>query len=726
MNFNFYRLSQNNRNFRDVGLKGFSIVEVLVVLGLVSIIGAVLTTMVMNSMKAQKNVQLNTERTNLENSILGVLRDNALCRSGLRDGGGNPLTYTGATIPVNQIRIAGASYAQVSAVDMGVRITAMELIPVQDLGPYKYTSWNMVPNPPVATILDYHKYLAQLRVVTEKVDGTANGRATFYGSKTREVFFNVTLLTNAANVIADCFAEDSAAKACDDMNGIFDANAVPRCMLQNLGVGFRNAGLVSDPQALNLEDPALLIRGSYNAGASLDKTVYLLADNTTTSRTAGITIAAAPAGVFVGGGAIGTGNVPGAFGLNTQPGDFSVGSAVGKDLHFVTSNAPGNPPTRIIVKRDGKVGIGSLTPSNRLEVKGLSNAAGSLDYTLALRTDGSATSKTAGLNIYINDAGGNWVGGGQIGSGLLAGNFNIAAAGNLGISSAPGKDIDFSTVVAPSNTGFRRMTIKNDGSIGVGTSGPEALIHVESTSQATMLLRGAGEAANGSYSALYLGKTGFNALDNSWVFAHKRGPEGSLQIGRWRLGAISVPLAIGDNNGYVGIGNIIAPTEALDVNGNIKASGNISAAGYITSTSDERLKKNFSPISGALEKILSLKGYYFQWKDPKKDSSRQVGLKAQEVKKVFPELVVTDHEGFLAVSYQNLIAPVIEAIRELYDKVTALLHREGERDIEIAKLKKENQDIKAENQEIKAALCELSPKASFCGKKQTKPKDNKQ
>ena len=82
--------------------------------------------------------------------------------------------------------------------------------------------------------------------------------------------------------------------------------------------------------------------------------------------------------------------------------------------------------------------------------------------------------------------------------------------------------------------------------------------------------------------------------------------------------------------------------------------------------SDIRLKKNIVQIPNALDKILSLNWYYFNWKS---DNSKSVWVIAQEIEKVFPELVKTDVNGMKSVEYGNLVAPLIEAIKELNDKV---------------------------------------------------------
>ena len=114
-------------------------------------------------------------------------------------------------------------------------------------------------------------------------------------------------------------------------------------------------------------------------------------------------------------------------------------------------------------------------------------------------------------------------------------------------------------------------------------------------------------------------------------------------------------------------------------NGNMKVNGNITASN-VTEPSDIRLKKDIQQLNGALDKVLKLRGVSFYWKNKDemaaargKDvnnfsygfgSEKQIGVIAQEIEEVLPELVVTDNEGFKAVKYENLTPVLIEAMKE--------------------------------------------------------------
>ncbi len=88
-----------------------------------------------------------------------------------------------------------------------------------------------------------------------------------------------------------------------------------------------------------------------------------------------------------------------------------------------------------------------------------------------------------------------------------------------------------------------------------------------------------------------------------------------------------------------------------------------------TAWSDSNLKKNIVPIDDALEKINALTGYYYNWRVDEYpgfgfDNQRQIGLIAQEVEQVFPQLVTTDPNGVKTLEYRNLVALLLQGIKQ--------------------------------------------------------------
>ncbi len=86
-------------------------------------------------------------------------------------------------------------------------------------------------------------------------------------------------------------------------------------------------------------------------------------------------------------------------------------------------------------------------------------------------------------------------------------------------------------------------------------------------------------------------------------------------------------------------------------------------------SSDLRLKANIGDIKDPLLLVERLKGHRFQWKA---DGSDDLGLVAQEVQKVLPEAVKEGPDGYLAVKYDIMVAPLIEAVKTLAGRVDAL------------------------------------------------------
>lgn len=111
--------------------------------------------------------------------------------------------------------------------------------------------------------------------------------------------------------------------------------------------------------------------------------------------------------------------------------------------------------------------------------------------------------------------------------------------------------------------------------------------------------------------------------------------------------------------------------------GVVRASGTITAGGDVVAFSDARVKTDLEVIGDALSKVKRLRGLTYQRTD-KDDLERSVGVIAQEVEKVLPEAVMTIEneelgiKDFKTVKYGNMVALLIEAVKELSDKVDNL------------------------------------------------------
>ena len=146
-----------------------------------------------------------------------------------------------------------------------------------------------------------------------------------------------------------------------------------------------------------------------------------------------------------------------------------------------------------------------------------------------------------------------------------------------------------------------------------------------------------------------------------------------------------------DNSGNVGIGQV-SPGYKLDVAGDARITsgslgvgvtpnatdgrGDFSNDVVAFSTSDKRLKENIKPLDSALDKVLQISGVEFDWKELTEEEKKtihgnqghDVGVIAQEIEEVLPEVVTTRDSGYKAVKYEKIVPLLIEAIKNNRNK----------------------------------------------------------
>ena len=157
-------------------------------------------------------------------------------------------------------------------------------------------------------------------------------------------------------------------------------------------------------------------------------------------------------------------------------------------------------------------------------------------------------------------------------------------------------------------------------------------------------------------------------------------------------------------SGNIGIGTS-TPNYLLEVNGTIKANN-------ISETSDLRLKRNVTTLNNSLQKILQMRGVNFYWKSEEEiktvlgthekcqyPETKQIGVIAQEVEEVVPEVVATDKKGFKSVDYSKLVPVLIEAVKEQQAEID-----------ELKSVKAENEAMKKELDELKRLVQNLMEK----------------
>ncbi|XGC79971.1 tail fiber domain-containing protein [Bdellovibrio bacteriovorus] len=222
-------------------------------------------------------------------------------------------------------------------------------------------------------------------------------------------------------------------------------------------------------------------------------------------------------------------------------------------------------------------------------------------------------------------------------------------------------------------------------------------------------------AINFTYSLDIFGRSNIvsNNAGNAYVAGRSNTvtASNSVTIGKSITNSVASSMQIGVSDtskitflttGFIGV-NTTAPSEALEVNGNVKATA------YLY-TSDARLKKDIITLPDALEKVLKLRGVNFVWKNT---NEKTVGFIAQEVEAVYPELVKTDAKsGYKAVQYGNITAILIEALKEEHtQRIQAqdqlqrgIASVQEHSEARYKKLEKENQDLKARLERLEQAL----------------------
>ena len=141
-------------------------------------------------------------------------------------------------------------------------------------------------------------------------------------------------------------------------------------------------------------------------------------------------------------------------------------------------------------------------------------------------------------------------------------------------------------------------------------------------------------------------------------------------------------------SGYI-TGSYISASNDIYAAGNLRIIGNISGSSISSSgdiladgdvvaynSSDERLKDNIEVIQGSLDKIGEIRGVEFDWNDKSpgwaQERGHDVGVVAQEVQKILPEVVTERKNGYLGVDYKRIVPLLIESIKELKQEVNDL------------------------------------------------------
>ncbi|HQV59642.1 MAG: tail fiber domain-containing protein [Chitinophagaceae bacterium] len=213
--------------------------------------------------------------------------------------------------------------------------------------------------------------------------------------------------------------------------------------------------------------------------------------------------------------------------------------------------------------------------------------------------------------------------------------------------------------------GTAKLSLRPSGNFGIGTGDPQHTLHIKTNSSHAGLVHMLLEESEEDFSRIRFQ----NTIANRY----------------WEIGSFSQNLNnSSEMNFYYNNSGVIL---------SLKGDGNATLMGNLTQLSDARLKKNITLIRDALPALMNINGYRYNWKDPEKDKTLQVGLLAQEIEKVMPELVIENNDGIKSVNYAGMIPVLIEAFKEQQLEIKALITENKRQSKMIKQLQNEILDI---------------------------------
>ena len=309
----------------------------------------------------------------------------------------------------------------------------------------------------------------------------------------------------------------------------------------------------------------------------------------------------------------------------------------GRLVFSTTADGASSPTPRMTIKNDGRVGIGTSNPQTL--------SPGNTSLQLGPGSSGAQGSEIR-LESHLHNGSGNGANISYIDDDLYI------------VNRESGPILLWTSLT-------ERARIDSSGRLGLGVTAPARALHVVTASND--IARFESNITNGSATIELKpqstsGLARIDVVDNACDFSISTvGKADALVI---------------KNAGNVGIGTT-DPAEELHVVGDIVATGDITAF-Y---SSDRRLKKDIESIPNAVDKVKQINGVSYAWndeylKDKELDGyfvrEREVGVIAQEIEEVLPELVATRDNGYKAVKYDRLVALLIEAVKEQQQQIDEL------------------------------------------------------
>ena len=407
------------------------------------------------------------------------------------------------------------------------------------------------------------------------------------------------------------------------------------------------------------------------------------------------------------------------------------GATDGGSLMFSTDAAGGDLAQRMVIDDQGKVGIGTENPGARLDVAGDGRFRGplSVQETLtASRLEVSGIAQVGGdLSVTGKLTAASFAGDGAGLTNVTPADGSVTSA-KLALDAASLSRVSNRILVAnEGQIGIGVSAPRSKLEVTSDWTGERGALEL-SGHKPTLRFTGGSDLANRSW-IIHLGGNGPGDLefykkspsDPDWVFRMSLTENGTTKTSKLQLGNKWLLSGEGDahanddwlrlfntqGTGYFGgfaagklYSGTITLTQKLQLGNKWLLSGDrdwfadddwlrlsrIQGAGYfggfaagrlwsdggIVHGSDLRLKTDVSSLDRMVDKLLALRGVRFKWRNAREEDSYQLGLIAQEVESVLPEVVETGPDGMKGINEAGLVAAIITAIKEQQAELSRL------------------------------------------------------
>ena len=331
--------------------------------------------------------------------------------------------------------------------------------------------------------------------------------------------------------------------------------------------------------------------------------------------------------------------------------------------------------TLFIDKTENAVGINTMTPKYNLDVVGKINCSDDLSV-------GGVITVAGGLSLTNIAASGNLtVSGNTPTSGNISAGRNITASGNVGIGvTSPtnrlniASDVPYTNLTSASLRTSAQLHIKQattsgslyiangyTGGVGTGSVIQSSDYFSGSDHGTTLFLNPLGGNVNFGSGSVNFGSAPVNLGSGSVTFSSNTWHSSSDGHPRFYF-VNNGETHFGSGNGRFTFRNSAQTVDTIIIDN----AGNFTTIGNVTITSDARVKTNIVEIDSPLEKIMKMRGvYYNRTDDTNVTPARHLGVIAQEVETVLPEVVLTDtsEAKHKSVAYGNIVALLIEGMK---------------------------------------------------------------